>query len=148
MRHGLLPSAWLAGVLAVLYGSSLGNPYLEGRVPLNQQGRLEFAFWFVVAVTVECLVIWVVLRPRTYRRSWGRALSALLVLLAFLVLFAMTAMHAPTVWFFHIYWLALGGVVLFVLFVLAVVGTLRVRSSSDVARQQPAAHARGSFGEQ
>ncbi len=143
MGHRLLLSAWFAGVLAVLYGSTLGNPYLEGRVPLDQQGRLEFAFWFVVAVTVECLVIWAVLRPRTYRRSWGRAISALFVLLAFLVLFSMTAMHAPTVWFFHIYWLALGGVALIALFVLAVVGNLRVPSSSQLGQQKAGADSDG-----
>src|SRR5688572_15255326 len=134
MRHLLLPSAWIAGVLVAAYGSSLGNPLLINRgIPLNEQGRPWVALVFVAAVTIECLLVWAVLRPRTYRRSWVRALIALLVLLTFLFYVALTAMHGPTALFFHVYWLLAFSAGVLALFLLSVTTSIFNWSRSRVA---------------
>jgi hypothetical protein len=81
MRHYALPVAWVLGSVLVLYGSTLGNPYLTHHgVGLAEQHRLGIAVTFFMFVTVECVVVAAILRPRSYARSWERALVAALFL--------------------------------------------------------------------
>jgi hypothetical protein len=124
-RHLFIPVTWVVGVFLAIYGSTFGNASLTHYgMPLTEQGRLEVALSFVAAVSIECFLLWAVLRPATYQRSWGRALLATLILASCLSYFGFIAMHAPTALLFHIYWL--------VAMLAAVVGLLFTSAAADI----------------
>lgn len=131
-RRLAIPIAWAVGVLLVIYGSSLGNAYLiHHKVPLAEQDRVGTALWFVLAVTIECALLWIILRPATYRRSWGRALGAALILAVCIVGFAEIALHAPAALVFHVYWLLAMFAGCLALLVTSAVASIRSRGTSD-----------------
>jgi hypothetical protein len=57
---------------------------------------------------VEALMVAFVLRLWNYQRSWGRALSAVVVLLGMIAFWGLSLMHAPNFVFMHALWLVLG----------------------------------------
>ena len=105
MRHHAIPVAWVLGSALVLYGSTLGNPYLTVHgVDLAEQPRLGIAATFLIFVTVECAVVGGILRPKSYAKSWGRALVAALFLSACHWFFFLP-LHQPVAAGFHALWL-------------------------------------------
>src|SRR5688572_29703863 len=83
MRHYALPAAWVLGSTLVLYGSTLGNPYLTLHgIGLAGQPRWGIAVTFFSFVTIECAIIAAILRPKSYAKSWGRAFLTALFLSA------------------------------------------------------------------
>ena len=105
MRHYSLPVAWVLGSALVLYGSTLGNPYLTRLgAGLTEQHRLGIAVTFLIFVTVECAVVAAIVRPRTYTKSWGRALVAALFL-SVCHWFFFLPLHQPVAAGFHAIWL-------------------------------------------
>ncbi len=73
------------------------NPYLEKVRAIA--GPQAYPFGNVLTVlammTVFSAVCYSILRPATYVRNWGRALSCLAVTLAFLGFALLASMHAP-----------------------------------------------------
>jgi peptidoglycan/LPS O-acetylase OafA/YrhL len=67
---------WVAGAVSVAWTAHLPTPYRHGPYPLYEVS-LEILF---MAVEIAALVA--VLRPRTYSRSWSRALGGFLLSLA------------------------------------------------------------------
>ena len=82
-KHLPLAVAWVVGVLAVAVGGSLPDGYREHvlRLPEPQPYPMGGVAMFELIVTVEAVVLWALIRPRSYRKSWGRSLLAV----AFLV---------------------------------------------------------------
>jgi len=105
MRYYALPVAWALGSALVLYGSTLGNPYLTIHgVDLAEQRRLGIAVTFLAFVTIECAVVAAILRPKSYTRSWGRALVAALFL-SVCHWFFFRPLHQPVAVGLHAMWL-------------------------------------------
>ena len=82
----------------------------------NRPGDLR---QFILMSGVELCLVLLLLRPWSYRRSWGRALTALVLLAPWTFLFLAMAVHSGGVMIWHLKWL--GGVLvgLLVLFVIS-----------------------------
>ena len=63
-----------------------------------------------MVLTVEAMVFYAVIRPESYRRSWGRALAAAILGLLLWVFIGLSLMHGPPYEFAHQLWLALATV--------------------------------------
>ena len=109
----LLGAFWLAGVALMIrsYVANPVDPSLRGaaRYGTTYAGELRF----ILAVTAsEILVSVAVLRPWSYRRSWGRSLALAAVLAPWMLLWGGFGMHAGptthahTLWLFF-YWVGL-----------------------------------------
>ena len=75
----------------------------------------------------ELILLYAVLRPWSYRRSWGRALAALALLLAWLIVAAVLALHAGPVLALHLFWVALCALIVLGLAVASGLAALRAR---------------------
>lgn len=89
-----IPAGSLLAVIAVFAGDI-------GTVPYPARGAALFA----AAAALEGLVLWAVLRPRTYWHSWGRALCAAMSCLVALWFSAQDTAGAPEFVFMHQRWL-------------------------------------------
>jgi formate hydrogenlyase subunit 3/multisubunit Na+/H+ antiporter MnhD subunit len=73
------------------------------------------------------VILWAVIRPKTYRRSWGRAMSAFAIVAGVFAYFTFGAMHAPPEYNVFLWWLIFIAGVLFVLGLVSAVRGRRVR---------------------
>jgi hypothetical protein len=111
IRNGVLVGAVMA-VIAII-GSAIGtSPY-----------PVAGTTFFVLAAAFETVALFVVLRPRSYQHSWGRALVAALLCLVTLWFSAQDTVGAPEYVFMHQRWL-----------VAATLGCLVLAISSAVVR--------------
>lgn len=126
-----LAIAWLIGIVAVIgYGFApdyylmhqLGNPEPRGY-------PLQGVSWFLGAVTLQTAAIWGIIRPDSYRLSWGRTLAALILVGAMTVFFGVSLMHAPPYQVTHFLWSAVLFVALLIAFIASVVGAVRDREN-------------------
>ena len=85
---------------------------------------------FIAVATVECALVWAVLRPSSYSHSWIRALFAAILAIGALVFFAMGLMHSPLYMFVHALWLAFGSLLLLALALSSGVAALRMSDAS------------------
>ena len=103
----VLVIAWLIGVVAVLIGGMLPDGYREDALHLSgpQPYPLDGVAMFILIATVECALLWAVIRPKSYDASWGRVLVALMLFVAATMYFGMWLMHAPPYMSMHVLWL-------------------------------------------
>jgi len=97
---------WLL-VLALMIQDWLADPYNPGLRSTaayghNQEGAL---FQGVLWSTMELAVLYVILRPWSFRASWGRALLASLLFLPWTGVCGMAVMHSGGVFVLHVFWL-------------------------------------------
>jgi hypothetical protein len=76
-------------------------------------------------LTAEVLVLYLILRPNSYRCSWGRVLLALAVFVPWFIYSIAFVMHAPGWVFAHAYWLLAVLASLVVLLLVSAVGAWR-----------------------
>jgi hypothetical protein len=76
-------------------------------------------------LTVEVLVLYLILRPNSFRWSWGRVLLALAVFVPWFIYSIAFIMHAPGWVFAHAYWLLAVVASLVILLVVSAVGAWR-----------------------
>lgn len=100
--------AWLVGVIAVLMGGMLPDGFREQvlHLPDPQPYPLGGVTTIILIVTVECALLWAIIRPKSYDASWGRVLVALMLFVAATMYFGMWLMHAPPYMAMHFLWLA------------------------------------------
>ena len=124
--------AWLIGVLAAALAGLQPDPYLASvRAPsLPHPYPAETVGWVVLLISTHVLLLLAVLRPSTYRRSWGRALAASILSAAFLSLGVLGAMHSPPPWVAYLLWLVavLAGTLLLLAY--SVVAAAKARAST------------------
>ncbi len=97
---------WLL-LVALMIQDWVADPYNPGlRRPAtyghNQDGAL---FQGMVQSTLEVAVLYGILRPWSFRASWGRALLALLLFLPWTAVSAMAVMHSGGIFVLHAFWL-------------------------------------------
>jgi hypothetical protein len=112
LRQWTLPAAWAIAAGTVLWTGRWFDPYLARHIPPPQPYPAEGVSWVLALITLEIALLGVVLRPRSYSRSWGRALSALAIASAFVIFAGLGAMHAPPFFHFYIGWTILVAVAL------------------------------------
>jgi hypothetical protein len=112
---------WVAGALLVAWTAHLPTPYRHGSHPLYEVS-LEVLF---MAVEIAALIS--VLRPRTYSRSWRRALGGFLLSL---VCFLCALPLGDTAWPYDevfLLWMLCVVLIMLSLTVWSVVSAMRVR---------------------
>jgi hypothetical protein len=94
---------WVATTLEMLRGwrNDPYNPALKGSDTYFHNGPGALG-WGVLFTTIDIVVLYAVLRPWSYDRSWRRALAALLLFTPWAFLNAITVVHAGSVRFTHI----------------------------------------------
>jgi FtsH-binding integral membrane protein len=115
IRNAVLIAATLA-VLAII-ASRIGD------APYPVKGVMIFA----ALVALEATTLFLILRPRTYRRSWGRAAVAVAACLVALWFSAQDTEGAPEYVFMHQKWLAAASLACLALAVSGVVSIIRHR---------------------
>ena len=102
----LLIGAWILGAVFVVWFGRLPNPYLlyVRHLPPPYPYPTNGVLWVLLFMAIQVVVLAIVIRPRTYSRSWLRAGLALLVSAAFFIYAALGAMHAPPYFFAYIWW--------------------------------------------
>lgn len=107
MKEFALPIGWLVGVIAVVTMGFASDPYLEHvrQLPSPHPYPVETVLWIFLFMSAHVGMGLAILRPKSYRHSWGRALVALLTSTGFFVFAALGAMHAPPAHITYIWWL-------------------------------------------
>ena len=119
VRKYILPVAWVLGSALVLYGSTLGDPYLASQgVDSAERHAPGLVAASEIFITVECVVVAAILRPKSYAKSWGRALVAAL-LLSLLHWFFFMPLHQPPVFGVHAMWLFVMAATCWLLFIVS-----------------------------
>jgi hypothetical protein len=123
-RHVWLPLAFAVGVALILEGRDDKWDPLGRQYGANGPGDLQLAFKFLV---FDLLVLYGILRPWSYRRSWGRSLVALLILApwAFFSIFA--TMHSGHIMTSVAAWQVLMVIALAIAVVVSAIGAWRNR---------------------
>jgi hypothetical protein len=80
------------------------NPALKGAASYGHNGAGALGTGLLYT-TVELAVIYLLLRPWSYERSWKRAAGALLLFTPWTGLHAMMLVHAGAIWSLHTMWL-------------------------------------------
>lgn len=99
-----LPGMWALGVATVVWAGFLPDGYLMRMMPPPHPYPLTVVLWAILFMTLLTGGLYAVLRPRSYRRSWGRALCATVLTIPFVFQAAVSAMHAPPPVGYYIYW--------------------------------------------
>ena len=94
----------------------------------NWPGDLSTELWLGAA---ELLVLFLILRPWSYRRSWGRALVALVLFIPWTLFTAMLGMHAGSINGAHLVWRAGVALVLLCLALISGYEAVQARRSAD-----------------
>jgi hypothetical protein len=122
----------LAGVIGVVLKGR--NLEMHSAIPLSEQAYPWIGVGiFVVLVVIEAFTVWIILRPNTYSRSWGRALTSLAIVSGAIAYWGAGIMHQPDCYFFHLKWLLLLGVALLVLFVVSAGASLKRRITNQTS---------------
>ena len=98
---------WFLGAVAVVWLGRLPDPYLEyvRRIPPPHPYPVSGVLWVILFMAAQAAVLAAILRPTTYKHSWGRALSAIVVSVGFFAFAGMGAMHAPPYYIAYLWWL-------------------------------------------
>lgn len=91
---------WLAGTAAVVAAGFSVDGYMLRvmRIPLPHPYPLSGVVATSAALALELAVIYAVLRPATYDKSWGRALGAVFVAAIAFLLSLVFLMHGAPYW--------------------------------------------------
>jgi len=103
----LLLLVWLVGLMTVIAGGAVLDGYAQYVLGLKAPQPYPYSgvAQYIIITTVECAIVFSILRPSTYRASWGRGVLALTATTISATLHAMTLMHSTTYQFWHELWL-------------------------------------------
>jgi hypothetical protein len=134
----LFGAFWAFGValFTVKYFTNPGNPALTGiaRYGTTYMGELADILGLTA---VEVLVSAAILRPWSYRQSWGRALTAAAVLAPWLLVRVAVGMHAGPTTRAHTRWLLLFLIGLVIAAIVSGTAAVRARGRSSPLQQSP-----------
>ena len=125
--YGLLGLWGLFAVLIAFDGTRPDGSFLGHHSEDEWQYPLYGVSVALAFSLVELAIAWAILRPRSYSRSWKRALAASGVFLALSLGFSATIMHAPLFWVAYILWLYVVFLVSVVVLIASGVAALRSR---------------------
>jgi hypothetical protein len=106
LRTLLLPLTALAGIALLIWAGSLPDYWMLRAMPVGSEAvyPLKPVLIFCAIVLAECSVLLAVLRPRSYCRSWGRALCASVLALGLALVWSQGTLHAPPYYGMHLQW--------------------------------------------
>jgi hypothetical protein len=126
--YGLV-ALWVVTVVAMAVNAVL-DPFDPARVDTSAYGHNHRgAFWDGLLVTaVEGAVLYLLLQPWKRRRSPLRLIAALVLLVPWTLLSALSTMHAGSIVALHFFWLVLVDVAVCVALAISVVGRFTSKS--------------------
>jgi hypothetical protein len=123
---------WIAGVIAVASAGFQPNPYVVQvrGITTQQPYPINNVLIIIAMMTVFALICYMILRPATYKRNWGRALICAGLALLLLILGLFASMHAPLHIFMFQGWTALAVLGLLTLTILSYSASRRVKQAA------------------
>lgn len=126
--------------MLLLWISGIGVVFWAGSHPVSQSRSISYlhaansypwggVLFFGVVATVEIMLLGLILRPRNYRNSWGRALAAVVIFCGVSMFWAMGSLQQPSYYVMHVYWLY--SVDLSLLTLLIITWTTRTRQNEQ-----------------
>jgi len=127
-RLGGLPILWLVTAL-LMARDHLTDPYDASRQGTsayghNQPGALVQGLGLTL---VELAVVYLILRPESYRQSWGRPVLALFIYVPWTFMSMFMTMHSGGILALHFLWLASVVLILGLCGIWSGIGTLQSR---------------------
>ena len=124
-----IPFTALIGLTVVVAAGFSPNEYLVhvAQIPPPHPYPTSLVLKIAVMLAIQTMALLLILRPDSYRQSWGRAFFAAFACLAFVVVVAPSGMHAPPALGYYIGWLLVMFAVMLLLLVWSVVGAIRSR---------------------
>ncbi|WP_339523185.1 hypothetical protein [Pseudomonas sp. EA_35y_Pfl2_R111] len=106
LRTLLLPLTALAGMALVIWAGSLPYYWMLRAMPVGSEAvyPLKPVLIFCAIVLIECGLLLAILRPRSYCRSWGRALCASVLAVGLALFWIQGILHAPPYYSMHLQW--------------------------------------------
>lgn len=102
-----LPLAWAIGAIAVAWTGFFEDPYV--RYLRQMEPPFDYPLGPVMGLVAlmagHAGLLQLILRPASYRMSWGRALMASVLALGLLFAMAMASIHAPPFLLTCLWWL-------------------------------------------
>jgi len=129
MRTKAIPFVSLLGFILVVLAGFRPNPYLEyvRHIPPPHPYPTEIVVWVGFFIAVQSWIVFAILRPSTYKYSWGRAILGFFVSVGFLGFGALAAMHASPAVSIYILWLFAVAAAMFLLFIWSAISAARSR---------------------
>lgn len=127
-----IPLASLVGMAVVVAAGFSPNEYLVqvAQIPPPHPYPTALVLKIAALLAVQTMVLLLILRPDSYRHSWGRASFAVFACLAFVVLVAPSGMHAPPAHGWYLLWLLGMFAVMLLLLVWSAIGAIRSRAKA------------------
>ncbi|TXI93391.1 MAG: hypothetical protein E6Q34_05580 [Burkholderiaceae bacterium] len=112
-----IPIYSLLGVVLVIYSGFKEDGYLRyvAGITEPQPYPIKGVLFFIGTIAIEASVIFGILRPSTYHLSFGRAITAFVVVSSLFVFWALGLMHSPPFFAAHVFWVLIGAAFLFLL---------------------------------
>lgn len=124
LRKYWIPGLWLLSLPLYWWAGSDSDTYAIAVHHTNPPYPVGGVLTFIVITTIESLILYAIIRPRTYARSWKRSGAALLLFFPWLAVCAILLMHQPPYVFMHFFWLLLVNLILLVLCIYSTVAQL------------------------
>jgi hypothetical protein len=125
--HGL----WLLSLPAYGWSGMSPDTYANAALRIYPSYPVRGVLAFIAVTTVELLVLYAIIRPSSYSRSWKRAAAGLLLFFPWLVVCAILLMHQPPYVFLHFLLLLLVNVILGGLCLFSMVSALTRQSTGQ-----------------
>lgn len=127
-RVGAPIALWVV-TAASMARDAMADPYDPLRAASDAYGHNSSgALWQGLAVTsAELLVLYAILRPWSYARSWGRAAVGVAVFLPWTMASLFATMHAGGIFALHFLWVALVTVATAIVFCVSFISAHRTR---------------------
>ncbi|MCR6477455.1 hypothetical protein NU688_14940 [Variovorax sp. ZS18.2.2] len=136
MKSLVLPAFALVGLVWIVVSGFWpgADPYMTRRSTAPQPYPLTVVLIACAVVLIETAFVAAVLRPASYRHSWGRALVAMAVVMAWWFYLGMGIIHQPAYYIVHLQWLALMICGLVLLLLVSLIRRLQQPRAGDETR--------------
>ena len=136
MKSLVLPAFALVGLAWIVVSGFWpgADPYMSRRSAGPQPYPLIAVLIACAVVLIETALVAAVLRPKSYRHSWGRALIALVAVMAWWFYLGMGIIHQPGYYIVHLQWLALMICGLVLLLLVSLIRRLQQPQAGDETR--------------
>jgi len=104
LRLYWIHATWALFVPLYLWSGTRPDRYMQDVMGVEPSYPRSAIATAIAVTAVEAAVVYLVIRPRSYHRSWRRALAALLLFVPWLALSTMTMMHNGPPVFVHLLW--------------------------------------------
>lgn len=116
-----IPGLWLLCVPLYAWAGTSPDQYANAVLRTNPGYPMGAVLAAIAITAVEALVLYAIIRPKTYLRSWQRPAGALLLFFPWLLVCAVLLMHQPAYVWAHFLWVLLVNLILGAMCIYAIV---------------------------